>query len=513
MIYPPDRVVHGRLASWNNGPSEILGTGAIEPLSRELTADINSQNLVSNASAKARPDLLISPKDPADIWGPDMRKEIASEYKKMSAEGGAMVLSGLADVQPLVLSPREMEYVKAREMARESISAVTGVPPSVLGLPSANYALSRQQARNYWSVQTKRGKRLAILYTAIAQKFDSELVYEHDYSGVEALQEARTEQLQRVQMHIQNGVSPQAAYKYEGLDYPDNVEEAAADQIDETTEDNRSYLAKMYTDSESELKKKQAETRWHTWIKTYHDPATKELNRAVKSYLRGAAKRYQKRLKANLKQPKTITVKGIIDWDDLLAINAEAKMVAQVIGPVWKKWYVASGDSMLNQIARKGGRTAAALEGITMGQPDQEIVNLFSREIARTGATKVQMIVENGLTEGLPYKEIAKQIDASTGFGPARSMVIAQTEANRAGNLGTQNAMNEAAVAGVKLQKMWMSSLDDDVRDTHKELEGVTIGVNEMFESSGKTAIAPSSFGYGPEDINCRCGITPIIPD
>ena len=188
-------------------------------------------------------------------------------------------------------------------------------------------------------------------------------------------------------------------------------------------------------------------------------------------------------------------------------------MVAQVIGPVWKKWYVASGDSMLNQIARKGGRTAAALEGITMGQPDQEIVNLFSREIARTGATKVQMIVENGLTEGLPYKEIAKQIDASTGFGPARSMVIAQTEANRAGNLGTQNAMNEAAVAGVKLQKMWMSSLDDDVRDTHKELEGVTIGVNEMFESSGKTAIAPSSFGYGPEDINCRCGITPIIPD
>ena len=53
--YPVDRVVHGRLASWSSQPSQVLGTGAIEPLSREIRADINSQNLVSDASAKARP--------------------------------------------------------------------------------------------------------------------------------------------------------------------------------------------------------------------------------------------------------------------------------------------------------------------------------------------------------------------------------------------------------------------------------------------------------------------------
>ena len=94
--YSKDRIIHGRLASWSNGPQQLYGTGAVEPLARELQADINSQNLVSNASAKARPDLLISPSDPADIWGPEHRREIASEYKKLSAEGGAMVLSGLA---------------------------------------------------------------------------------------------------------------------------------------------------------------------------------------------------------------------------------------------------------------------------------------------------------------------------------------------------------------------------------------------------------------------------------
>ena len=32
ILYPPDRIVHGRLASWANGPEQLLGTGAIEPL-------------------------------------------------------------------------------------------------------------------------------------------------------------------------------------------------------------------------------------------------------------------------------------------------------------------------------------------------------------------------------------------------------------------------------------------------------------------------------------------------
>ena len=244
--YPKERIIHCRLSSWADGPQGLYGTGAIEPLARELKADINSQNLVSDASAKARPDLLISPSDPSDIWGPEHRREIASEYKKLSQSGGAMVLSGLAKVEPLQLSPREMEYTKAREMARESISAVTGVPPSVLGLPDANYATARNQVKTYWSNLTKKGKRLSILYTAIAKRFDDDLIFEHDYSGVEALQSTRTEQLNRVQIHIMNGINPREAYRYEGLGYPADIEGSEADNSDETAEDARSFLARMY---------------------------------------------------------------------------------------------------------------------------------------------------------------------------------------------------------------------------------------------------------------------------
>ena len=126
-------------------------------------------------------------------------------------------------------------------MARESVSAVTGVPGSVLGLPTANYATSRQQAINYWDVQRKRGRRIAELLTRIAKLFDPSYFVEHDYAEVEALQSVRTEQLQRVQIHIMAGADPIAAYQAEGLRFPEVAEEVAETIVED--DENVRYLA------------------------------------------------------------------------------------------------------------------------------------------------------------------------------------------------------------------------------------------------------------------------------
>ena len=218
VVYEPDRVIHIRSASFEKGPKGLYGTGAIRPLSREINADINAQKLASDSSAKGRPDILLYPKDPADIWGHERRREILDQYRGLASEGGAMVLSGQVEVEPLKLTPREMEFEASRTMARQSISAVTGVYPSVLGLPSANYATSRQQARHYWQVQIHRAHKLSQVFTAIAKKWDPSFRVEHDFSSVEALQDVRTQQLERIKLHIENGMSAADAYAYEGLE-------------------------------------------------------------------------------------------------------------------------------------------------------------------------------------------------------------------------------------------------------------------------------------------------------
>ena len=236
-IFPPDRIIHGRNASYAKGPQQDYGTGIVEPLAREIDADINSMQLASISSSKGRPDIILAPKDEADIWGSERRREILSQYKGLAKEGGAMVLSGQIDITPLNLTPREMEYEKSRTFARQSISAVAGVPPSVLGLPSANYATLVQQNRIYWSTQQKRGRKFEILFTQIAKRFDPSLEIVFDYSSIEALQNVRDAQLARINLHIMNGMRPSDAYRYEGLGDAPIDEDATAEPIDEEVVD------------------------------------------------------------------------------------------------------------------------------------------------------------------------------------------------------------------------------------------------------------------------------------
>ena len=243
VVYPPDRIIHGKNASYEKGPQALYGTGAIQPLAHELDADMNSQKLVSEATAKGRPDVLLSPKEDGDIWNKEVRRQILDQYSGMQRSGGAMVLSGQVNVDMLQLSPREMEFTSSRTFARESISAVLGIPPSVLGLPTANYALGRQQAIEYWSNQIKRGKRIALLFTRIARLWSNDLHFEHDYTDVEALQSIRNDKLMRIEKMVFLGISPELAFASEGLEFPRKKE--PKDIGDEENENVR-YLLDVY---------------------------------------------------------------------------------------------------------------------------------------------------------------------------------------------------------------------------------------------------------------------------
>ena len=218
VMYEPERIIHIRQASYNKGPKGLYGTGVIQPLAKEINADINSLALTSDSSKKGRPDVLISPKLESDIWGRERRKEILDSYNGMATQGGAMVLSGMVDIQELKLSPRDMEFEASRTMARESISAVCGIPPTELGLPAANFATARQQAISYWETLQKKGRKFEHAFTQIAKLFNPLYSVKFDYSGIEALQAKRDAQLVRIQNHIRNGMNPADAYSYEGLE-------------------------------------------------------------------------------------------------------------------------------------------------------------------------------------------------------------------------------------------------------------------------------------------------------
>ena len=83
-----------------------------------------------------------------------------------------------------------------------------------------------------------------------------------------------------------------------------------------------------------------------------------------------------------------------------------------------------------------------------------------------------------------------------------RSVVIARTESTRALNAGQLAATQQAGFEG----KQWLSTRDNQVRETHDALDGQTRKVNMNFDSpSGASGPHPGALGTAKEDVNCRC--------
>ena len=69
--------------------------------------------------------------------------------------------------------------------------------------------------------------------------------------------------------------------------------------------------------------------------------------------------------------------------------------------------------------------------------------------------------------------------------------------------------MHRAVNVGASIKKQWDSTLDGVTRDTHRELDGQIVDVDEEFviPSTGARAMYAGGFGDPAEDCNCRCCI------
>jgi HK97 family phage portal protein len=73
-----------------------------------------------------------------------LKGELESNYQGAGNAGRPLLLEGGLDWKPLSLSPRDMDFVEAKNAAARDIALAFGVPPLLLGLPGdsthANYA-------------------------------------------------------------------------------------------------------------------------------------------------------------------------------------------------------------------------------------------------------------------------------------------------------------------------------------------------------------------------------------
>lgn len=136
---------------------------------------------------------------------------------------------------------------------------------------------------------------------------------------------------------------------------------------------------------------------------------------------------------------------------------------------------------------------------------------LYSRLGEDTNYLKrsIRAELSRGIANGSSWNEIASHIanGMNSPFNKAinNAIRISRTEGHRIQQRSALDAQYVAKEKGADIVKQWDSTLDNNTRPHHRQLDGQIRELDELFEVDGMTADAPGHFGRAKEDCNCRC--------
>jgi len=111
--------------------------------------------------------------------------------------------------------------------------------------------------------------------------------------------------------------------------------------------------------------------------------------------------------------------------------------------------------------------------------------------------------ISRGIASGLPYRDIARNINNASGSGLYNAKRITRTEGHRIQQTSTRDAQYAAKAKGADVLKQWDAALDGRTRDSHARVDGEIRELDEKFSNGLRFPGDP--YGSAAEVINCRC--------
>ncbi|MDB5592600.1 phage portal protein [Enterovirga sp.] len=130
-----------------------------------------------------------------------LKAELETNFQGAGNAGRPLLLDGGLDWKPLSLSPKDMDFVEAKNGAAREIALAFGVPPLLLGLPGDNTHANYAEANRAFYRQTviplvRRTAEAMVQWLAPA--FGTDLRLEPDLDSIEALATERESLWRRV---------------------------------------------------------------------------------------------------------------------------------------------------------------------------------------------------------------------------------------------------------------------------------------------------------------------------
>lgn len=155
-------------------------------------------------SARPSGALVYAPKDGGNLSEEQfdrLKTELEEGYTGAGGAGRPLLLEGGLDWKAMGLTPKDMDFIEAKNVASREIALAFGVPSMLLGIPGDNtYANYAEANRAFYrlTVLPLMTRTAQALSNWLCPLYGSDLRLEHDYDRIEGLAEERESLWRRI---------------------------------------------------------------------------------------------------------------------------------------------------------------------------------------------------------------------------------------------------------------------------------------------------------------------------
>lgn len=546
LLFRPDEVLWFR---YDNPLDEFSGLSPIAPA--RLSIDTGYDALRSNRavfSQGLQMAGLVTPENKDTNWTKaqtdSLREMLDRRFKGVDKAHKVAVLSHAAKFASVTLSPKDAEFLGLLKWSLEDVCRVYDVPLDLMGgqrtyenVDAAQEALWRHALLPEASMLGEEiTEQLLPLFPGEAD------VAEFDASGVSALQEDRSEivtqmhqlwqmgvPLNRLLQEFQPNLLPpgQQGYPWGEVGYlPMALQpaggapalpapaagEADQDQDGGSVRDEAQRALRMVewlladgrVCKAAEFGSAEHERGWKAFTRR-----TDRHEERVVETLRELFRRQQESVLARVRESKAVSK------DDDVALPEQpfdkarwGKEFKTQVTPLFRDALEDAADETLEEL-----RVSINFD---LDNPDvvrwlERRAQRFARQVNDTTWDTLKRTLGEGEQAGDSILELAERVrQVFTTASTSRATMIARTEVVAASNAG---GLLAAEQSGVVEMKEWWSSLDERVRETHREAHGQTRKLDEDFQVGNGSGPAPGQIDLAEETIQCRCTLTWVLKE
>jgi SPP1 gp7 family putative phage head morphogenesis protein len=513
--FTADQVFHMHL--WNPyTPYVGVGPASAARLALENDFYAISYNKWAMTNADTPGGILTSDQSYTDKQVEELRRLWKKAHGHVTNKERTAILHSGLKWQDTALKPKDAQWLEGRRTNREEICTVFGVPPSMAGAwKSVNYATAKEERLWFWNetiIPILQFIQTCVTYFLIKPHYGPEYLVEYDLSTIDALKETLDKKIDAVVKLTSAGVPLNSALHEvdlapKGYPFPWG---------------NRAYIsaALMPTEDAPDAGKsitavqRMKATVDHNAIWKAFDARRRKAEVAVQKAVGMGLEDIADEAVANVSQSMPEILHEISPAAISAVVDAaEARRaIIDRMKPVIEAIYAAEAEHEAAQQEKKSAAKQEPYGWEDLGPEALRYLGLLGDKIKTVVGTMkddlvamARAITPEMLEEGVSLTELCRKIREIIGDREHyRAARIARTETGSIMNAAHQDVFSKSDVVH---SKRWVSMRDQDVRDTHRDLDGHEVDKSDDFiTSTGNRLRYPNDPDGVPEEIiQCRC--------